>query len=202
MANWFRDLLLPSLIVTLLGAVATFVVPLVFQKEDLEVSYQVEGAADLIDELHRSGGANIQILVNGKEAKSLFGYAVRLWNSGKKPIKDFRIRFNFDKTDEPFEVLTVTHKTKPEFEFGTITPLENTTNSRKIGYELLNPDDEDTVRFLSNQKAQINVYAKAEGVLLINRTNEKTDWKPSMSWIVLAFFFVTALLALGLRRLF
>jgi hypothetical protein len=47
--------------------------------------------------------------------------------------------FQFGATDTGFEILSVTHKTKPEVDFGSITEVENTHNSRKVKYALLNP---------------------------------------------------------------
>ena len=172
------------------------------------MSYRTNSRAPygLIDE--RVDGQNIRIEVGGKKAERVFVNRVRLWNSGKKPIKDFAVRFRSDTTGgEGFELLSVTHKTKPEVDFGAITEVENTNTSRKIKYELLNSGDGDIASFLSSRKTQINVSAKAEGMWLNNRTkertNEKTDRFYCTPWVMnIGLIYMSALLALAFRPLF
>ena len=200
--NWVRDYLLLPLLVGIVVTIFAFVLPRVFT-EDLELSYELDGPVGLIDE--RVDEKDIKILVRGKEAASVFGYTARLWNSGEKPITELPVRFQFGATDAGFEILSVTHKTKPEVDFGAITEVENTNNSRKVKYGLLNPGDEDVVRFLSTRKTPLSVYAKAGGVSLVNKTKESAGSffaNPYAIAIAIGFFFVSALLALAFRTLF
>jgi hypothetical protein len=134
--NWVRDYLLLPLVVGIVVAIVTFVLPTLSAK-DLELSYELEGPFALIDE--RVDETDVGILVKGKQAKNVFCYAARLWNSGAKPIAELPVRFQFDATDEGFGILSITHKTKPEVEFGAITEVENTNNSKRVKYALLNP---------------------------------------------------------------
>lgn len=198
--NWVRDYLLLPLFVGIVVATFTFVLPELFA-EDLELSYELEGPVGIIDE--RVDETDIKILVRGKEAESVFGYMARLWNSGKKPITELPVRFQFGAPDAGFEILSVTHKTKPEVDFGAITEVEKTDNSRRVKYALLNPGDEDVVRFLSTRKTQLNVYAKAGGMLLVNRTKDNTgSFFDNPYVIAIGFIYVSALLAVAFRTLF
>lgn len=165
--NWVRDYLLLPLFVGIVVTIVAFVLPKLFA-EDLELSYELEGPVGLIDE--RVDETDIKILVRGKEAESVFAYMARLWNSGNKPITELPVKFQFGAPDAGCEILSVTHKTKPEVEFGAITEVENTNNSRRVKYALLNPGDEDVVRFLFTRKTQLSVYAKAGGMSLVNKT--------------------------------
>jgi hypothetical protein len=91
--NWVRDLLLIPLFVGIVVAAFAFVLPRLFA-EDLELSYELEGPVGLFDER-----VDETVLVRGKEAESVFGYMARVWNSGKKPITELPVRFQFGATD-------------------------------------------------------------------------------------------------------
>lgn len=198
--NWMRDYLVLPLIVGVVGVIGTFVLPRFFQ-DNLELSYETEGPDGLIDS--RVDGTNIRFKVNEKEAQSVFLNRVRLWNSGIKPVEKIPVTFEFDiKNDGGFEILSVTHKTKPEREFGAITELGGNNNSRRIQYEFLNSGNEDVVSFLSTRETQIKVYANAKGMSLINRTKEKTQWFLPDPWGQILFALWGVMFGLALQRAF
>jgi hypothetical protein len=63
-------------------------------------------------------------------------------------------------------VFKVIHSTIPPFEFGEIRPRDSEPNSRRFEYALLNRNDQDRITLLLDRRVQINVYAKAEGMIV------------------------------------
>lgn len=206
---WKRDYFWP--VIGTIGSIVSLVVPAIISfslpklfPENLELSYEIEGPVGLLDEQvvdERVDGTDIRIMVNGKETQRAFIHWVRVWNSGEKRIEMLPVTFEFRTNDDGFEILSLTHKTTPEGEFGPITELETKKNSRRIQYAFLNPGNEDVVSFLSTRKSQIKVHANPEG-RTINRTKEKPPGFFVQPWYLVVFGLECAVLALAFRHLF
>ncbi len=170
--NWVRDLLLVPLIVGVIVAFASFVLPKFFDK-DKEISYSIETPIEYLDQ---DAVKNIDIQVNGTHVTSLIAYKVHIWNSGDIPLTVLPIRFVFDTEHDDFTVFNTSHNTQPKEEFGKILEEGSNVKSKRFIYELLNPDDKDIVTFLCNQLATIEVYTKAEGLKKKKHNPKKVRW--------------------------
>jgi hypothetical protein len=161
--NWLRDIFLVPLIVALVAAAATYGIPKLFEVAK-RISYTIEKQISFkTDDM-----PDVVIQVNGTPAKQLFDYKVRIWNSGGLPLKDILLLFHFETTDQGFAVLNIQHHTKPLREFGKISePKTDKTFEKYVQYELLNPEDEDSIDFLTNQEAALAVYGKQEGLKIV-----------------------------------
>lgn len=158
----FWDNLLIPLIVGLILAFATYLIPRVLEA-GRRLSYTTEKPTGYLSE-HLQG---VTIQVNGTVTTDLFVTKVRLWNSGSVALKDLGVLFVFNTADQNFKILSVAHATKPEREFGQITQTNPDDRSTRFVYSLLNRNDEDTVSFLTNQSAEPTIYAKAEDLKLV-----------------------------------
>ena len=127
------------------------------------ITYSVEGP---IAYLNEQAGNVLSITVNNVATTQLYAYKVVLKNSGNKPIKQFPVTVNFDYPKPTFQVFTKIHQTVPHKEFGKIDELQGAPYTIKFIYELLNPEDEDTITFLTNDNLNLSVYGKGEGVRL------------------------------------
>lgn len=162
--NWMRDFLLVPIIVGLVIAIATYLIPNFFDKGK-QISYTVEDAVTYLD---KSSIGNSVIKFNDIVVPEVFAMRVRLWNSGDVPLKDLAVRFEFYSINKEFRILSVNHNTRPSKEFGAITEKGSEDNSKRYIYQLLNPKDEDSIVFLANSKAELKVFSKAEGLNLKN----------------------------------
>ena len=157
---WLINLVIIPLIVGLGVAVFQFSLPRLFAK-DAELSYSVDETKVNLDQ---NTMGDIKVEINNVETSLLVTQSARIWNSGELPIKMLPIRYVFETSSSTFKVLTVNHNTKPKYEFGKITLKEDNQYSRRFVYDLLNPMDEFTIIFLTNEIAPLNVYAKTEGL--------------------------------------
>ena len=106
----------------------------------------------------------IKIAVNGIETTNIFGYKIRLWNSGSVPLTMVPVRFAFEVTSTNFHVFNVSHTTTPKRDFGKIDENGSDASSKRFIYELLNPNDEDVLTFVTDVGAPLSIFAKAEGL--------------------------------------
>lgn len=162
--NWMRDFLLVPIIVGIVIAIATYLMPNFFDKGK-QISYTVEDALTYLD---KSSIGNSVIKFNDIVVPEVYATRVRLWNSGDVPLKELAVRFEFYPRNKEFHILSVNHNTKPSKEFGEITEKGSEDNSKRYIYQLLNPNDEDSIVFLSNSKAELKVFSKSEGLDLKN----------------------------------
>lgn len=158
--SWIRDLMLVPLIVGLVIALFTYILPKFFA-ESRQLSYQVEVPLAYLD---KTSLGSAEVKVNDVTVPEVYVARVRVWNSGNLPLKDLPIRFEFDSLAKDLRVLSASHNTKPNREFGAITEQGSDTNSKRFVYALLNPGDEDDVVFLTTAKADLSVFSKAEGL--------------------------------------
>jgi len=167
---WFRDLLAIPLVVGLILATVAVAIDN-FTSEEAELSYSVEGPTSLVG---RSTLQGLEVAVNGAPVEELVGYQVRIWNSGDKPLRSVPVRVVFTPETNGFQILSVTHRTTPEYEFGAIVESQDGTQARRFVYELMNPNDEDKVTLLANAELDIALFAKSEGVS-IREAKERTN---------------------------
>jgi hypothetical protein len=195
-SNWGRDILHISLIVAILAALFTYLLPKVLEKGK-ELSYHIDGPTSYISP---QATGNIMVTVNGVSTPRLFAYKVRLWSTGGIFLKDVPVRFSFIPKDQGFQILSVTHDTSPKAEFGKIEESGSDETSKRYVYELLNPKDEDTVTFLTNQDADLNVFAKSEGLKVIQITpNEPTNWASIFVILASGIGVLSSFISLGLK---
>ena len=157
---WLRNLLIIPLIVGLTVAAFQFGLPMLFEK-DSELSYSLEEPTVHLD---KNTIGDVKVEIDDVETSLLVAQSARIWNSGELPIKTLPIRYIFETSRSTFRIFMVTHNTKPKYEFGNITSTEANQYSRRFVYDLLNPGDEVTITFLTNEAAPLSVYAKAEGL--------------------------------------
>jgi len=157
-SNWKRDVLLLPLAVGIILAVAAYFLPKLFEKGK-RISYTIDGPTAYVNP---NAVGTVKITVSGVETLNIYGYKVRLWNSGSVPLKTLAVQFAFASTATNFKVFNVTHDTNPKKEFGKIEESGSDAFSKRFVYELLNQKDEDVLTFLSNLDALLSVHAKAE----------------------------------------
>ncbi len=191
--SWLTLFIIP-VVIGLIIALFTFVVPKVFEKGK-KLSYSVDGPAAYLD---KNSLGNVKVVVNDVSTANLFGYKVRLWNSGGVPLKNLPILFNFSQNRPDLVFFSVTHSTKPSLEFGAIREEGSDDHSKRFVYELLNPGDEDVVTFLLNDSPKLQIYSKSEGLRL--------DWvRPSErgpEFLLSAVGVVTGMIASFLSLIF
>jgi hypothetical protein len=161
----FFDLFVIPLVVGLILALASFLIPRILEAGK-RLSYVVDKPTDYLSQ--RLQGVTIQ--VNGVPTANVFLTKVRLWNSGGVALKDVGVLVEFDAPDQAFRILNVAHTTKPEREFGSIAQANPDANSTRFTYSLLNRGDEDTISFLTNESAEPKIYAKAEDLKVLQAT--------------------------------
>lgn len=161
-SHWLRDLLWIPLVVGIVIAIITFALPRIF-KDDLELSYTIQDPITYLD-MASIGGKPIE--VEGVETSRLIVHQAKIWNSGDLPIKKLPVSYIFEPTQKKFVILSVARTTKPEREFGEITPDKPQPTSRRFVYELLNVEDEVNTSFLTNAPGKMKIFAKTEGLKL------------------------------------
>jgi hypothetical protein len=196
-SNWVRNLLFIPLLVGILVAFFTFLVPKLFENKN-ELSYSLDGPTTYIDPNTVSG---IKVEIEGVPSSSLVAYRVRVWNSGSSPLKNVPVLFAFKPSDSTFKIFSITHSTNPQLEFGKITKDSIDFSARRFHFELLNPGDEDTVTFLTNQTPPISLFAKAEG-LTVNfvKPRESTSWLQIIIVVVAAISSLLSIAVSMFRR--
>lgn len=167
--SWARDLLLVPVIVGLVIAIFTYVLPKFFA-ESRQLSYQVEPPLAYLDKT-TLGSASVK--VNDVSVPEVYAARVRVWNSGTLPLKELPVRFEFVSSANDLRILSTSHNTKPTREFGAITEQGSDTISKRFVYTLLNPGDEDDVVFLMTAKADLKVFSKAESLSIKVEQSEK-----------------------------
>lgn len=158
--RWWRDLLLIPLIVGLVVAFFTFVLPMLF-KDKKEISYIIDQPSAY---LTKETAGDLKVTINDKPIKSLYAYKVRFWNSGDVSLTELPIRYVFDTLRMWDKVFVAIHETEPEYEFGEIREEGSDTESKRFVYSLLNPGDRVTATFLSNATGNISFHTKAKGL--------------------------------------
>lgn len=189
---WLRNLLIIPLVVGSIVAVFQFGLPRFFEK-DSELSYSLEEPNIHLD---KNTMGDVKVEINDIETSLLVAQSARIWNSGELPIKMLPIRYVFETSSSTFKIFMFTHNTKPKYEFGDIISTEADQYSRRFVYDLLNPGDEVTITFLTNEAAPVSVYAKAEG-LSINKLVKPSDRKSS-ELMVVAITIVASMLSMFL----
>ena len=193
-------LLVVGIIATFIGTVlaSLFVLPLQhsFEKNseiELEYSYSLEYPKMLFDKL-TIGNANVEI--NDVNTSSLYRQSIRIWNSGKIPIKDLPILYVFETQSPTFRIVDVTHNTNPKYEFGKISLIKEDQHSKKYVYDLLNPNDEFTIAILTNEKAPQSVHSKVEGLstILVIPPEEDSPLPEFIKSIIISFITVILLI--------
>lgn len=184
---WLRNFLVIPLVVGLIVAVFQFGFPKFFEK-DSELSYSLEEPNIHLD---KNTMGDIKVEINDIETSLLVAQSTRIWNSGELPIKTLPIKYVFETSSSTFKIFMFTHNTKPKYEFGNITSTEADQYSRRFIYDLLNPGDEVTITFLTNEAALVSVYAKAEGLSI--KLVEPSDRKSSDFMVVFIAIFASML---------
>jgi len=158
--TWKRDILLIPLIIGIVLAVVAYALPK-FLDRGKRLSYTIDGPTAFVN---TNTAGMVKIVVNGVETTNIFGYRVHLWNSGSVPLTAIPVRFVFEVTNTNFHVFNVSHTTTPRLEFGKIDENGSDASSKRFVYELLNPNDEDVLTFVTDVDASLSVFAKAEGL--------------------------------------
>ncbi len=185
--NWVRDIFLIPLIVGLIVAIFQFGFPKLSEK-NFELSYSAEEPKLVLD-TDKMG--YVKVKINDIETNLLYSQSIKFWNSGGIPIKSLPIRYVYDYgniSGPGFNNEFDTHNTKPEYEFGNITLIEDTPGSKKYLYDLLNPGDEFIITFYTNTKIPIKAYAKAEGLNVKKIEPPKEEARPY--WLSIFAFII------------
>ena len=177
---WLRNkLVLPLLVGVLVGMTAVS-----FQfafADELELSYRIDRPTPVLDP-HAT--QQVKIEANGIEVKELMSFRVQVWNSGDLPIRDLPVLLVFQPLKADFSILSTTHQTLPEHQFGEIRGSEPEKNQRLYEFELLNEGDEDVITLLASSAAEISLHAKAAGLSLVQRASAQEEM-PRFSLTVL-----------------
>lgn len=163
-SRWLRDLVVIPMVVGLVLAVITFVLPALFEKEN-ELTYIVEAPSVYFD---KDTVGSLKVQINGIKTESLVAYKARFWNSGDMPLENLAVRYVFDgfsPSDPNFNVFAVSHETQPKYEFGKIEEDASDAKSKRFKYALLNPGDMVTVTFLSNAMGNYVLTRKSNRTL-------------------------------------
>lgn len=159
---WVRNVVVVPLIIGLITAAFTYWLPKFFA-ESKQISYSIEEAVPYLD---KNSIGKAAIKVNDILVPEVFVVRVRIWNSGSLPLRNLGVLFEFDRVGEGFRILSTSHDTSPSKEFGVIVETSQSVHSRRFEYSLLNPDDSDSVVFLTTTNGDLNVFSKSEGLLL------------------------------------
>lgn len=139
----------------------------------------------------------VQVLMGTNQipVESMWGYRVRIWNSGAEPLKDLDVQFNLS-TNSSFYCLAERHNPQPVDEVGAINLLSG-NQVRTNHYQLLNPDHSDEVFFVVNMPIDMRVSARGEGLQLKREELAQPEiqmqsWKTWAIAAVIGFFLMTA----------
>jgi protein associated with RNAse G/E len=139
--------------------------------------------------------SSVQMIV---DADTIQIYRVTMKNAGTIPISNLPVSFIFDTDKDDFMILSLEHKTTPEHEFGTIDEDFKNHKKTRFIYSLLNPNDQDIVTLLINDKAELDVYAKSEG-LSVAKSSIKEN-KQKNKYINILLVILSAFIALLLKQ--
>jgi hypothetical protein len=138
----------------------------------------------------------------GKRAKSEV-LEIRLWNSGDKPIKDLPITLNFRSPYRGDPVFGIKQYPVPFYEFGKISPDSvvptDDGSLHRFRYELLNPGDEVTMLAAVKNNTVVNLYAKAED-LVIKREGPTSPIRSHRQVLIFTLLAIGAMMV-GLARI-
>lgn len=161
---WWAEKLIIPILVGLSVFVVQFIVPKLIVK-DKELSIQLINARkDTLSS--NTNRTNPNSGIKNESSQNSIKYSVKISNSGALPLKNIPVRLIFKDIDSGFKIIRTTHKTIPEYEFGSIKDEKPDSNQLRFVYSLLNPDDEDLISIWANREIQIKPYAKAEGMEL------------------------------------
>lgn len=171
--RWLELLIIP-LVVGLIIALFAFGLPKIFQEEK-EISYKIDSPSTY---LNPESVGDLEITIDGIVTKSLLAYKVEFWNSGDIPLKKLPVRYVFSGPDINFIVLTVIHKTQPEYEFGEIREEGSEIYSKRFVYSLLNPGERVTVTFLCTGRglSTLSFYTKLDDLSVKQVTMKTFDY--------------------------
>lgn len=199
--KWLREFLILPLMVGIIVAAVTFGLPRLF-RDAKELSYVIDRPVVFLDD---PAIEHVKVEVNDVAVSFLVAYKVRIWNSGDVPLKALPISFVFEGEAEGFQVFSTSHLTNPQYEFGRIDEkeLDDATGSRFV-YELLNPGDQDIVTLLTNSRADLKVFAKAEKLKVksISPETEQYGWSRWASMIAVVIAGIASALTSIFRILF
>jgi len=170
--SWKRDLVIIPLIIGLAVALFTYILPK-WAEKGKRLSYTIEQSAPYLPE---NRIPNVTVAVGGVAVQQLFVHRAHIWNSGDVPLGNLPVLFEFSAS-QPLQVLSATHDTRPQREFGKISDAGSSAASRRYVYELLNPGDGDVVTFLTDRSGSLRVYSKSEGLRVLQiKPSEGTNW--------------------------
>lgn len=191
--KWLRDVLIIPLIIGLVVAFFQFALPIISEK-DVELSYSIEEPKLQID---KTNMGDVKVEINDIETSILYSQSIKIWNSGKTPIKSLPIRYLVETSNQNYKIFFVSHNTNPKYEFGNITMVEETQVSKKYIYNLINPGDQFTITFLTNGKKPQNVYTKGEGLNVKQiKPQDESQYNTRLSIFATAVAFFTQILLL------
>jgi hypothetical protein len=193
--NWFRDIIGIPLLIAVGVAILTFFLPSILGGDKAELSYAIDAP------IPYPPLAGMQ--VDGIPTSQLFAYKIRIWNSGKRPLKQVPVRLELQPSNPTVKIFSATHTTKPASEFGAIKEETPSSSSRRFLYDLLNPGDEDLVVLPSNTKASMQLYAKVEGMAVKEvhaDEREATMYSSSVAGILVSAIFGVLVTAFQARR--
>lgn len=198
MIKWFRDLLLPTLIVGILGWVVLGLLIPKLTKSKKQITYEISPPINFLD---KKALGEVKIEVNDIETPELHATKVHVQNTGNISIKELPIRFVLEGDSDSLIIFNIVHETNPKYEFGKISLEQKTPKSVRFIYGLLNPGDEDIVTFLTNMPAIVTVHAKAEDVSVkAAPIGSKDYWSRNIYIIVALASLLTSFLSLFFRR--
>jgi len=197
-SRWFKDLLLPPLIVAVIGWIVLYVAIPAISKKDREITYTIQQPIDFLNEQVLG---KVRIEVNDIQTSELFASRVQIENTGDMAIKEFPVRFVFEGVPDSLVIFNIVHETNPEYEFGKISLEQKTSNSVRLVYGLLNPGDVDIITFLTNAAPKLSVHAKAEEVVVKQGSvDRKVDWPRSIAIIAIIVSLLTSVLSYFISR--
>lgn len=168
------DFLKYPLIVGILVAIFQFLIPKVFQ-DSKQLTYIIDEPITYID---KKSTGNLFIRIDSTETDLLCAYKVQIINSGNIPIKEQPVKLIFENTPKAFKIFSIKITTMPEMEFGKITIDSKDTISIRYIYELINPNDKIILTFLTNNYADLSLYAKSDNLKLKRKPTERNS-----SWL-------------------
>jgi hypothetical protein len=195
MPKWLRDLLLIPLGVGLVVAFVQFALPNMFSPKK-EISYKVTGPINQIGTELDNKSLVLEMKISGEPINALYSYKIDISNTGGLSIKDLPIKIMFTNAPSNFRLYGISHKTKPEFEFGEIKQDSKDNTSVRFIYQLLNKSDSDEVNLFVNTKANLNVYAKQDGLKFTKIEEHDSSWV-SLASLILAV--LSSFVSVGLK---
>jgi hypothetical protein len=130
-------------------------------------------------------------------------YRVLIKNTGELPIRDLPVRLVFKNHTDKLKIFTIKHNTTPKHEFGEIKKDFSDGFKPRFVYSLLNPKDEDDILIIASEKADLEVYTKAEGVSVETEDINTKYYYSSTTILILSLIaFVGAILSIFVRQVF